>query len=385
MSSFVVRARWRLVVLTLTSTLGMMAAAHLPTSQAGKSKAKTTTPAPTPTPTPAPTGGRLRFGIYPWGAAGAVGSIAPSVPDNADQSLRAVQQLRGTHPLVVHIYGDYTGISTTSGDNLISEATWWSANGLQIAAVLRYRPADASKAAGYVAWVQSMTHRLAALPGTVSIQIANEPNNPSAGAGDGSYPGVITAIATAVPAARNQLIADSRSSILVGFNWAAGTSPTTTEPMWAALKQAGGTAFTQAVGFVAVNVYPGTWSPPAADSVPTATQIDATLRTTLNALRNQHMPAAGIGTTAAIVVGETGYPTTPTRTEATQDMVLNTTVSTIDATRTTYGTTDLYWFALRDGNTSSGQLENGYGLLHDNYTPKPAYTSLQQAIATVGN
>lgn len=337
------------------------------------------------TPAPAPTGGRLRFGIYPWGAAGAVASIAPSVPDNADQSLRAVQRLRGTHPLVVHIYGDYDGISTTSGDTLIREATWWSANGLQVAAVLRYRPTDASKSAGYIAWVRSMTHRLAALSGTVSVQIANEPNNLSAGAGDGAYPGVINAIATAVPAARNQLIADNRPNILVGFNWAAGTTPITTEPMWAALKQAGGTAFSRVVGFVAVNVYPGTWSPPAADLVPTPTQIDATLRSTLSALRNQHMPAAGISTHATIVVGETGYPTTPARTQATQNMVLNTTVATIDATRATYGTTDLYWFAFRDGNTSSGQLENGYGLLHDDYTPKPAYTSLQQAIATVGN
>lgn len=42
------------------------------------------------------------------------------------------------------------------------------------------------------------------------------------------------------------------------------------------------------------------------------------------------------------------------------------------------------WFSLRDANTASGQLENGYGLLHDDYTPKPAFAAYQQTIATEG-
>lgn len=342
------------------------------------------TPSTTTTPTPA-LDGSLRFGIFPWGAAGTTGtSVAPSVPDDADQSLRAVQSLRGTHPLVVRLYADYDGISSASADGLISEATWWSMNGLEVSAVLRYRPVDTTKAAGYTAWVRTQTRRLAALAGTISIQVANEPNNPSRGAGDGSYPGVIGAMAAAVPAARSEVLAAGRGDIRVGFNWAAGADPATTEPMWTALKRAGGRAFTRAVGFVGVSVYPGTWSPPSTAKVPTATEIDATVRTTLNVLRTRHMPAAGISGAAGIVIGESGYPTMPARTEATQDMVLRTMVATADATKATYGVTDLYWFALRDGNTASGQLENGYGLLHDDYSAKPAFASLQGLISTVG-
>lgn len=342
--------------------------------------ATTTTPAQSPAP---PSVDRLRFGVYPWGGVGCVEQCAPAVPENANQSMAMVKQLKGSRSFVVHVYGHYDGVSNASADSLLGEATWWSSNGLKVAAVLRYRPADAGKAAGYGAWVRTQTRRLAALPGTISIQIANEPNNQAPNAGDGSYPGVINAIATAVPAARAEVMAANRPDILIGFNWAAGESPTTTEPMWAALKQAGGSAFTQAVGFVGVNVYPGTWSPPIATSAITAAQVEATMRSALDAARNKHMVAAGVGG-AGIVIGETGYPTTAARPAAAQDLVLRAIVGVAEATKAIFGVTGVYWFSLRDGNTASGQLENGYGLLRDDFTPKPAFTTLQGLVASMG-
>jgi hypothetical protein len=326
---------------------------------------------------------RLRFGVYPWGSLGCVEQCAPSIPDNADRSMAMVKQLKGSRSLVVHLYGDYNGISNASGDRLLNEASWWSSNGLNISAVLRYRPTDTSKAAGYPAWVRTQTRRLATLSGTVSIQIANEPNNPAPNAGDGSYPGVINAIATAVPAARAEVVAASRSDILIGFNWAARENPTTTAPMWAALKQAGGSAFTHAVGFVGVNIYPGTWTPPLATSALTAAQVDATMRTALHAARNKHLGAAGVSD-AAIVITESGYPTTADRTASTQDLVLRAIVAVAEQTKAIYGVTGVYSFSLRDANTASRQLENAYGLLRDDYTPKPAFTTLKSLIENIG-
>lgn len=347
----------------------------------------TTNPATDATPAAAapapPVVGRLRFGVYPWGGVGCVEQCAPAIPENADRSMAMVKQLKGSRSFVVHVYGHYDGVSNASADSLLGEATWWSSNGLKVAAVLRYRPADAGKAAGYGAWVRTQTRRLAALTGTISIQIANEPNNQAPNAGDGSYPGVINAIATAVPAARAEVVAANRPEILIGFNWAAGETPTTTEPMWAALKQAGGSAFTEAVGFVGVNVYPGTWSPPIATSAITAAQVGETMRSTLDAARNKHLPAAGVGG-ATLVIGETGYPTTAARSPETQDMVLQAIVGVAESTKAIFGVTGVYWFSLRDGNTASGQLENGYGLLRDDYTPKPAFTTLQGLVASIG-
>ena len=126
----------------------------VPSSQAHRKPGSTTTTTTTTTTIPTPLAtSRLRFGIYPWGAAGTTSSVAPSVTENADKSLAAVRQLKGSHAFVVHLYADYDGVSSESADGLISQTSWWASNGLEIAAVLRYRPADSSKIAGYEAWV----------------------------------------------------------------------------------------------------------------------------------------------------------------------------------------------------------------------------------------
>jgi hypothetical protein len=134
--------------------------------------------------------------------------------------MTAVKALKGARTLTVHPYGQYTGIDSAEADALISDAKWWSDNGLRVEMVLRYRPARPDLAAGYVPWVRTVAARLAALPGLASLQIGNEPNNTaSAAAGDGAYPGVINAIAHGVPAARQALVTAGRPDVKVGFNW----------------------------------------------------------------------------------------------------------------------------------------------------------------------
>jgi hypothetical protein len=327
---------------------------------------------------------RLRFGVYPWAAAGAVNQVAAQVPDNPAQALAAVKALQGSRSLVVRLYGQYTGADSAEADALISDAQWWSANGLGVEMVLRYRPATPALASGYVPWVSAVATRLAALPGVVAIQITNEVNNTSPGAGDGAYPGALGALAHGVPAARQAVVAAGRPDVKIGFNWAAGASPCSADPFWSKLRQAGGGAFTSAVGWVGVDVYPGTWSPPSPSIVPTASLVSASVTSAVRCLRIQHMVAAGLPSAATITVAETGYPTDPTRSEATQTAVLRDTIASVQSVSQLYGVTDLQWFSLRDANTASGQLENGYGLLHDDYSAKPAFTAYQQIIATQG-
>ena len=96
------------------------------------------------------------------------------------------------------------------------------------------------------------------------------------------------------------------------------------------------------------------------------------------------MAAAGLGSSVTITVAETGYPTDADRSESTQASVLRATIASVQSVSRQYGVTDLRWFDLRDANTGSGQLENGYGLLRDDYTPKPAFAAFQQIIAAQG-
>lgn len=328
---------------------------------------------------------RLRFGVYPWGASGAVSQVAPQLADDPAKALAAVKALQGNRSMTVHVYGQYTGADPTEADHLVSEATWWSQNGVDVEMVLRYRPATAALGGGYGPWVSAVSARLAAIPGVVAIQVGNEANNSgSAAAADGAYPGAVEAIATAIPAARQAVVGAGRPDIRIGFNWAAGNSPCTPDPLFAQLLHAGGSAFVSAVGWVGIDIYPGTWSAPSPSVFPSASLVAGSVTSSLGCLRTIQMPAAGLSRAVTITVAETGWPTDPARSEQTQTAVLHSIIGAVQSVSGTYGVTDLRWFDLRDANTSSGQLENGYGLMHDDYSPKPAFSAYQQIIASSG-
>jgi hypothetical protein len=327
----------------------------------------------------------LRFGVYPWASPGAIDPVAPPVPDDPNAALAAVKQLQGTRSFVVHLYGQYTGADSGEAEHLLSDARWWSQNGVEVEMVLRYRPAREDLADGFAGWVSSVSTSLAQIPHVVAIQVGNEGNNSSSGAaGDGAYPGAVSAIADGVIAARAAVLAAGRADVKIGFNWAAGSTPCRPDPYFSALRRAGGAAFSSAVGWVGVDIYPATWSGVASDS-PSPDSIATTITDALRCLRVQGMPAAGLSQSTSITLAETGYPTDASRSADTQAAVLREIVGAVQRVAASYDVTDLRWFSLRDANTASLQLENGYGLLQDDYSPKPAFQALAQLIQQDGD
>jgi hypothetical protein len=314
-----------------------------------------------------------------------VNRVAPQLVDQPFAALRAVKQLQGGRSMTVHLYGQYTGVDQGEVDALLSDAKWWSDNGVLVEMVLRYRPARTDLVSGYVPWVDGVATRLAAIPGVVAIQVGNEANSDgSPAASDGAYGGAVQAVALSVVAARHAVVSAGRSDIGVGFNWAAGGSPCTPDAFFAHLRRAGGSAFVNAVGWVGIDLYPGTWSAPARSAEPSSNLITGSVISSLGCLRTKQMPSAGLSSSVSITVTETGYPTDPTRSEQSQVAVLRDIVAATQSVSRALGVTGLRWFGLRDANTQSGQLENGYGLLHDDYSPKPAFAAYQQIIAVDG-
>jgi len=120
------------------------------------------------------------------------------------------------------------------------------------------------------------------------------------------------------------------------------------------------------------------------DRVPYRAPVNSTVIDGLWCLRTRHMPTAHLPASVTITVAETGYPTNADRSENTQAAVLQQTIAAIESVRGKYGVAHVRWFSLHDANTASGQLENGCGLLHDDYTPKPAFAAYQQIIAAEG-
>jgi hypothetical protein len=87
---------------------------------------------------------------------------------------------------------------------------------------------------------------------------------------------------------------------------------------------------------------------------------------------------AGVPEATPIHLTETGWPTDDERTEDTQARVL---AAVADAVLASGAGVHAYeWFGLRDGLTTATWTAR-FGVLRDDYTPKPAFAAIQQLIA----
>ena len=104
----------------------------------------------------------------------------------------------------------------------------------------------------------------------------------------------------------------------------------------------------------------------------------------MSALRDCYLPVAGIPPSVPIRVEENGYPTQDgTRPFSEQVRALREMVHAVDDFRGTYHVTDYRWFDLRDHSTASTNFQHHYGLLEDDYTPKPAFAAYGRLVAAL--
>lgn len=335
----------------------------------------------------------LVFGIYPGGAAGAVGHAGTTKPEDPVLRLSALERLRPPgRPFVARLYAAYTGPGGYSVKQQIGRqlATYGRA-GFQTEVALCYRPADGGSAAdvaGFVAFVRASLRALAREPGFVSAQITNEANVPGApNASDGYYQGAEDALIQGVIAAHQLVHSDQHTQVKVGFNWGYSTEQSE-RAFWSYLGRVGGGRFVNSLDWVGVDAYPGTWGPPLPPPALAAGDVGAAAAGFMHAMlrrtRSVYLPLAGIPARVPIIVTETGYPTGPGRTEATQVSVMQASVQAIYRARRAYHVTGYRWFDLRDADSSSSSFESQYGIMRDDYSPKPAFAVYGQLVAEFG-
>jgi hypothetical protein len=329
----------------------------------------------------------LTFGIYPGGAAGTVGPAGRTVPEDPVKRLAALQELRAAgRPFVLHLYAGFTGPgSRTPAQQVGAAISEYTAGGFQIELVLTYRPVDDDRSAdvaGFVAFVRSAVDSFGPNPGFVDLQVTNEPNITTApNAADGYYAGVEDALMRGVIAAKAESRARGFARIAVGFNWAYSLDRGETR-FWRSLRR-GGPTFARSLDWVGVDVYPGTWGPRVGAGANLSTVTAKTMTAAFASLRKRFMPLAGLPRSIALHVSENGYPTGPSRTETMQVTALRAAIRTVYMQRTTYNITDYRWFDLRDADSSSAGFEGHYGLLRDDYAPKPAFAAYRRLVANL--
>jgi hypothetical protein len=326
------------------------------------------------------------FGIYPGGAAGTVGPTGATGPENAASRLVRLEQLRGgARPFVLHLYDSFTGPADADAlpRALADDVAAYLSRGFQVEVVLTYRPADpAGDVAGFVGFVRSRVRQLGPHAGVVGLQVTNEVNVAGApSAADGFYAGARDALVQGVIAAKTEARRGGFGQLGIGFNWAYQLGPGEDE-FWVSLGRRGGAAFAEAVDWVGLDVYPGTWGPPLRGRRLGRGAKRATLAA-LAVLRERFLPLAGLDG-VRLHVSEAGYPTGPGRSARKQVRVLRAVARAVSKHRSTYGVTDFRWFDLRDADSASRSFEGRYGLVRDDYRPKPAFRSYRRIIAKHG-
>jgi hypothetical protein len=327
-------------------------------------------------------GPRLRFGITPLVQAGQIGAQpAPAVPEQPARTNAALALLRPAGaPFVLRLNRFFWSDGEAAFRRYLGLAKRFTSRGYEVELQVRYHPSP-SQEGDIGAWtrhVREVVRRFGANPGVVALQITNEVNiGYSPDSSDGSYTGARDALVKGVIAAKDEVGKRGYGRLKIGFNWAYRQDPATEQSFWQGVRDRGGRAFVAALDWFAVDAYPGTVFPP---SEATTEDYRDGMVNAMSALRC-YAQVPGIPPSLPMKIEENGWPTFPGRSFDTQADVLEAMVRAVSDFRGTYHVSDYRWFNLRDGDSSSPQPFQHFGLMTDDYTPKPAFGRYRRLVA----
>ncbi|WP_328603503.1 hypothetical protein OG943_25830 [Amycolatopsis sp. NBC_00345] len=301
----------------------------------------------------------LTFGIYPGGYAG--GGSTTGKPDDPAKIGAALSTVQSGHsPFLLR---DYVGCGSPFPDAEMPLLT----PGRRLDLVISYA---GESLPDWLACVRQDVQRYGPVTDTISVTLEQnvlpQPN------GD-------AALVQGVIAAKQAAVRERFDRLRIGFDEVAFTQPFTA--FWQDLAKLGGAEFAGSVGFVGVDLYPGSGLPGVPDVPDLAGFIDQTLRV----VRTEEMPIAGLGADVPIRVSESGWSTdTAERGPARQAQALTTEILAVDRDRTVDNVVSYEMFDLRDDVTGSASAFDNFGLMTDDYRPKPMFWIYSGLIATLG-
>ncbi len=324
---------------------------------------------------------RVRFGIIPTG-----GSPSELLPE--------LRELSGGKPLLLHLYVGWRaadGMSPPWLPGLQAQLATYGKAGFDEEVVLRYESARGD-VAGYAAFAAALVKDLAPDPRVTDLQVTNEADSPlDRAASDGGYPGASQALVEGIEEAHDAAVAIG-SPLRIGFNVA--TLPTTSAMVafFGQLWHIGGPAFASDVGFVGLDIYPGTYFPPlpAAGTLDLYGTAESTVAQALQDFRSQVLPAAHIPASAHIEITEIGFATSHSwhHTDAEQALLVRAFAAGACSAAARVGLSAFEWFDLTDASAPAADLSAPalhlpwrFGLLRSDLQAKPAFATYRKVIA----
>ncbi|GAA5189840.1 hypothetical protein GCM10023322_43480 [Rugosimonospora acidiphila] len=316
----------------------------------------------------------LIFGVFPLGMAGAPGGLAVGPPDNIEAIGRALSELQGDgKTLLPRMYVVWSGPESTAAAH--AQLDQLAAAGVPWDLVLCFRDpgGDVAAWASFVSQVVTRHGREFA-----ALQVTGEPNLTWAGAAaDGAFLNARDALVQGVLAGAAAK-RETGATVAIGFAVVPDIDPAA-NGFWAGVRDSGGADFAAAVDYAGIDIYPDVFGPRRSPD-----ELPSTVERLLGDFRERDLATAGIPASVPIRICENGWPTGPDRPEERQAVVLETIIRTVYALRAELNVTHWELFTLRDADSSKDDLFHRFGVLRDDYSPKPAFHTLRRLIAELG-
>ncbi len=309
------------------------------------------------------------FGIYPGALLGSdTGIVHPVSPDRPERITSALRQLQGDAPtLLVRAYRPYTAGSAPDAPSTPADPVRHLGEGRRLDLVLTFRE-PTGELQGWLDFVRATVRTDG--PHLAVLQLCEEPNLDMP-ALDGSMPNVRQALVQGVIAAKEEARARGHE-IAVGFNAVPTFDPVDT--FWQDLGGLADDRFHRSLDYVGLDFFPDVFRPLPAG------QLSQAVAAVVTGFRNTSLAKAGISRSVPIRICENGWPTGPGRTEQRQAEVVESVIRTVAGLREDLNLTGYSFFDLRDADSAGTGLFDRFGLLRDDYTPKPAFDTYRRLI-----
>lgn len=315
----------------------------------------------------------MRFGIYLGGISEAHHELATGKPDIPDEINRVLDLLQGEKQFLARTYLGFTG--TDEDAELVDMPSMpdlarytWRSRKLDLVLSNWDRQRNLN---GWVDFIENVIARYGPYIGC--LQICEEPNLYEY-PGDGRFGSAVENVLTGVKVAR-QTLKHRALTASVGFN--AVPCSGLGDGFWQEMSKRMDNAFLNSLDYVGLNFYPDVVSPLVGDITAEVTKV-------LTGFREDTLHAARIPRSIPIHICENGWPTGPNRYYTRQAELIEQMVRTAYELRGKFNITHYELFSLRDADTANPDLNHQFGILRDDYSPKPAFETYRKLIAELG-
>ncbi|MFD1167298.1 MULTISPECIES: hypothetical protein [Sphingobacterium] len=308
----------------------------------------------------------MTFGIYIGSVAGTDSELATGEPDNPSKIKSALSEIQQNDSfIVIRGYIQYLGdskLAFEAPENILQ----YSNETRKIDLVLCYRSISYQRD-DWENTIKTVIQRFGSK--LYSLQITEEPNLRVSFAGDGGFENIDKALKDGVLTAKKE-INRLKYQTKVGFNVVPSFNPA--DNFWQVIGSDEYLELRDAIDYIGLDFYPDVFRPVAEDGEPN--DLIESVKNVLRYVRNVNFQEGKIPQSIPIHITENGWPTGEQRSYERQAVVIEKVVRTIHSLKSELNINHYELFSLRDTNSSVEDKFYQFGLLRDDYSPKPAFS-----------